>query len=141
MKKQIFIVLLLVLWITSCWNDEWNNIKENKQVNVIEEKVEKEVILKEFEMDSFTEIIDWKYFPQFSIKNIEVNVWDTVRLKINTTKWTHDIRLDEFGVFAETPEWEVTTVEFIADKTGTFTYYCSKPNHMKNGHWGTIVVK
>jgi hypothetical protein len=36
--------------------------------------VENEIVVKEFEMDSFTEIVDGKYFPQFSVKKIEVNV-------------------------------------------------------------------
>jgi hypothetical protein len=35
--------------------------------------VENEITVKEFEIDSFTQIIDGKYFPQFSVKEIEVN--------------------------------------------------------------------
>ena len=152
-------VLLLVLVLSSCGSDNVNSEKEEvvvdtpltqeqKQVvangggEVIEEAVtETEIIVKEFEMDSFTEIVDGKYFPQFSVKEIEVNEWDPVRLKIRTTKGTHDIKIDEFNVFAETPVDEVTIVEFVADKKGTFQYYCSKPNHRENGHWRTIVVK
>jgi len=132
--------MLLLLWLVSCTDNKEGTSKIN--TTIIDPIItEKAVIIKEFEMDSFTNIVDWKYFPEFSLKNIEVNEWDTVRLKINTTKWVHDITLDEFNVFAETPEWEVTIVEFIASKKWTFEYYCSKPNHRKNGHWGTIVVK
>jgi hypothetical protein len=84
-------VLLLVLVLSSCGSDNVNSEKEEvvvdtpltqeqKQVvangggEVIEEAVtETEIIVKEFEMDSFTEIVDGKYFPQFSVKEIEVN--------------------------------------------------------------------
>jgi nitrite reductase (NO-forming) len=52
----------------------------------------------------------------------------------------HNFNLDEFNISAETPKDEVTTIEFIADKTGSFQYYCSKPGHRAAGHWGTLIV-
>lgn len=142
-----------MLSLSSCTSKENKVVEDtpnNTTVEKVEEKEKIEVIkdeevvkteIKEFKMDSYTEIIDWKYAPKFSVKNIEVNEGDTVRLKINTTKWKHDITIDELNVFSETPEGEVTIVEFVADKKGSFVYYCSKPNHRQNGHWGTIVVK
>jgi len=161
MKKWYFIVaLLLVLGLSSCGSDDSNSQKEEVQKEVVvadtplteeqknvvenwgwESVVENEITVKEFEIDSFTQIIDGKYFPQFSVKEIEVNEWDAVRLKIRTTKWNHNIKIDEFDVFAETPLDAVTVIEFVADKKGTFEYYCTKPGHRDNGHWGTLVVK
>lgn len=96
--------------------------------------------VKEFEMESFTEIIDGQYFPQFSKKEITVNKGDTVRLKINATSGMHNFKIDEFNVLTETPTGEVTVVEFVADKSGEFVYYCAKPNHRALGHWGTLKV-
>lgn len=96
--------------------------------------------VKEIIMTSFTEIKDGKYFPQYSVTEITVNKGDLVRIKVTVTKGTHDIKIDEFNVFAETPLNEEVTVEFIADKVGEFEYYCTKPGHRENGHWGTLKV-
>ena len=32
-------------------------------------------------------------------------------------------------------------VQFLADKTGTFQYYCSVGKHRSMGMWGTIIVQ
>ena len=41
-------------------------------------------------------------------------------MKIRTTKGTHDIKIDEFNVFAETPVDEVTIVEFVAETSSVW---------------------
>jgi len=96
--------------------------------------------VKEFVMESFTEVIDGKYFPKFSPNNLTVNKGDLVRIKITNIKGTHDFKIDEFNVYAETPLDQEVIVEFVADKAGSFEYYCTKPGHRQNGHWGTINV-
>jgi len=102
--------------------------------------MEDESSVKEVSMDSFTEIIDGKYFPQFSVKEITVKKGQTLRLKINTTSGMHNFKIDEFDVFSETPTGEVTTIEFTPDQVGEFVYYCAKPGHRALGHWGTLKV-
>lgn len=102
-------------------------------------KQDEAVKVREIAMDSFTEIIDGKYFPQYSIKEITVKKGETIRLKINTTG-NHDFKIDELNVYSETPAGEITTIEFTADKVGEFIYWCTKPNHRTNGHWGTIKI-
>src|SRR3989338_1552071 len=96
--------------------------------------------VKEFVMESYTEIIDEKYYPKFSPNEITVNKGDTVRIKITNTKGTHDFKIDEFNAYTETPLNEQVAVEFAADKAGSFEYYCTKPGHRANGHWGTLKV-
>lgn len=97
--------------------------------------------VKEIAMTSFTEIIDGKYKPQFSKKQIVVNKGDKVRMKITVTNGTHDFKIDEFNVYADTKELNKEyVVEFTADKAGEFTYYCTKPGHRQNGQWGIIKV-
>jgi nitrite reductase (NO-forming) len=96
--------------------------------------------VREFTMNSFTQITDGKYFPQFSLKNITVSKGDTVRLKITNIKGVHDFKIDEFNVYAMTPLDQEVTVEFVADKVGSFEYYCTQPGHRQNGHWGTLTV-
>ena len=96
--------------------------------------------VKEFSMTSFTDIINGKYFPQYSLKEITVKKWDLVRIKITVTKGMHNFNIDEFNIHSETPTNKETTVEFTADKVGKFIYYCSKPGHRANGHRGTLIV-
>jgi plastocyanin len=97
--------------------------------------------VKEFVMESFTEVVDGKYFPQFSPGEIRVEQGDTVRIKVTNIKGTHDFKIDEFDVHAQTPLNEEVVVEFVADKAGTFEYYCTMPGHRQNGHWGKLIVE
>ena len=74
------------------------------------------------------------------MKELEVNKGDLVRLKVTVTAGEHDFKIDEFNVYSETPLNEEVIIEFVADQAGEFVYYCTKPNHRKNGHWGTLTV-
>ena len=97
--------------------------------------------VKEFVMESFTEVIDGKYYPQYSLKEITVKKGDLVRIKITVTSGMHDLKIDEFNVYADTKELNKEyVVEFIADKAGEFVYYCTKPRHRELGHGGTLKV-
>ncbi|MBI4894911.1 MAG: cupredoxin domain-containing protein [Candidatus Aenigmarchaeota archaeon] len=96
--------------------------------------------VKEFHLESFYTMEDGNPHPQFSVKNITVNKGDFVRIYVNTTKGTHDFNIDELNVHKQTPTGQITTIEFIADKSGEFVYYCSMPGHRQNGHWGTLTI-
>jgi len=97
--------------------------------------------VKEFSMTSFTEIIDGKYYPQYSLKNITVNKGDLVKIKLTVTSGMHDFKIDEFNVYADTKELNKEyVIEFVADKAGEFVYYCTKPGHRQLGHWGILKV-
>ena len=100
-----------------------------------------EAPVKEFIVTSYTEFIDEKPKPQFSIKEIAVKKGDLVRIKITVTSGMHDFKIDEFNVYADTKELNKDyVVEFMADRTGEFIYYCTKPGHRQNGQWGTLIV-
>lgn len=103
-------------------------------------EIKKEQPVKEFTMQSFVEIVDGQPKPQYSLKEITVNKGDLVRIKITVTKGMHDFKIDEYNVYADTQPNVETIVEFTADKTGEFVYYCTKPGHRQNGHWGTLKV-
>ena len=96
--------------------------------------------VKEFTMQSFVEQVNGTFYPQFSIKEIRVDEGDLVRIKVTNTAGNHDFKLDEFNVYSATPLNQEMTIEFIADKTGTFEYYCTMPGHRAMGHWGTLIV-
>lgn len=83
----------------------------------------------------------------FSPSTISVKKGDTVRVTLNNTdanskfEITHDFVIDEFQVQSEEiGEGESTTFEFVADKAGSFEYYCSIGEHRENGMFGTLTV-
>ncbi|MSU74269.1 hypothetical protein EXS57_00645 [Candidatus Kaiserbacteria bacterium] len=97
--------------------------------------------VKEFSMTSWMETTDGKMSAHFSLNEIRVKKGDTVKITITNTAGTHDFVLDEFNVAKETPLNEPVVVEFVADKTGTFEYYCSKYNHRQIGQKGNLIVE
>ena len=55
---------------------------------------------------------------------------------------THDFIIDEFNVATKRLNGgEQDAVEFTADKTGSFEYYCSVGQHRQNGQVGTLIVE
>lgn len=78
----------------------------------------------------------------FKTKQLTVNKGDTVRITFKNTGGFHDWVLDEFN--AKTKQLqagEEETIEFVADKSGDFEYYCSVGNHRQMGMKGTLTVK
>ena len=133
----IAISFILMITLTGCGKTSTTDTKTTST----EEKAQIESgAVKEFEIESFTKVVDGKYFPQFSIKELTVNKGDLVRLKINTTSGKHDLKIDELNVYSETPTGELTVIEFTADKVGEFVYWCTKPRHRELGHWGTLTI-
>lgn len=101
---------------------------------------ENNVPIKEFSMTSFTEFVDGKPKPQYSLKEITVKKGDIVRITITTTSGMHNFNIDEYNISAETPLNEPTFIEFKANQGGEFVYYCSKLGHRQAGHLGILKV-
>ncbi len=138
MNKKFILGILIFIIIVAAGIVIFNIMNPSATENTIKSSDNSPV--KEFSINSYTEIIDGKYYPKFSLNKIEINKGDTVRLKITNTKGTHDFKIDEFNVYTETPLNQEVIVEFTADKAGSFEYYCSKPGHRQNGHWGTLKI-
>ena len=69
-----------------------------------------------------TYIQNFRYNPE----NINVNLGDTVRVTIqNRDSVTHGISLPIFGVSQFVRPGQITTIEFVADKTGNPETFCS----------------
>ena len=78
----------------------------------------------------------------FSPNAITVNKGDKVKITLKNVSGTHDFVIDEFNArTSQTKAGETATVEFTADKTGSFEYYCSVGNHRQQGMVGTLTVK
>lgn len=73
---------------------------------------------------------------------IAVERGTALTLRIKNLDVSHGFGLDEFGINKVTPAGQVTEIKFVADKQGTFTFYCTvfcgtgHPNHR-----GTLIVE
>ncbi len=110
MNKVILIIFIVLIFITGCSNPE-NTEKSNKETNIIVGEI------KEFSIIAK----QWEFNP----KTIEVNQGDKVKLNIKSIDVTHGFTLPDFGVNSRLNPEQTTVVEFIADKTGTFSFFCS----------------
>ncbi len=77
----------------------------------------------------------------FTPKVLTVKKGDTVKINFKNAGGFHDFKIDEFGVASKKiNDGEETSVQFVADKIGTFQYYCSVGSHREKGMWGTLTV-
>jgi plastocyanin len=80
---------------------------------------------------------------KFEPSVMTVNKGDKVKITFKNTGGFHDFVIDEFDG-AKTKQIGANaseTIEFVADKTGSFEYYCSVGNHRGMGMKGTLTVK
>lgn len=92
------------------------------------------VTTKEFTIDSFS--------YGYSMEEIRVNEGDTVTINLTNSNGLHDWVVDEFNAATETIRaGEETSVTFVADKAGTYEFYCSIGNHRAQGMVGKLIVE
>lgn len=85
--------------------------------------------------------VDAKSFS-FSPNEIRVKKGDKVKIVMNNTGGFHDWVVDEFNARTERVTGPATaSVEFTADKAGTFEFYCSVGEHRQMGMKGNLVVE
>ncbi len=78
----------------------------------------------------------------FTPNEITVNKGDTVRIVFKNLSGNHNWTIDEFNARTKVIKTgEEDTIEFIADKAGTFQYYCSVGTHRQMGMRGEFIVK
>lgn len=77
---------------------------------------------------------------KFEPSTMVVNQGDTVEITF-TSSGIHDLVIDEFNArTAQIGSGDTETLTFVADKKGSFEYYCSVGNHRANGMTGTLTV-
>jgi cytochrome c oxidase subunit 2 len=73
---------------------------------------------------------------------IKVKKGDKVKITFQNSEGFHDWVVSEFGAATKQTKAPTTEViEFVADKTGNFEYYCSVGKHREMGMKGTLVVE
>lgn len=138
------LVLLLVLvigtFIFLSNNQSENQIEngnENTDINN-QESISQTGETKTFVLtgENFKFLMDGQEAPE-----LIVNEGDKVIIEFTSTSGFHDWVVDEFNAATEkVNEGQSTSVEFIANKKGTFEYYCSVGQHRANGMFGNLTV-
>ena len=78
----------------------------------------------------------------FSPSTIAVDKGDAVKITFKDNDGFHDLRIDGYDIGTQKIQTGgESSVQFVADKTGTFEYYCSVGEHRENGMRGTLTVK
>lgn len=121
-KVMIFLILLFVFFLTACGSknttSELNDAQNVKEFDIIAKQ--------------------WSFEPD----TIIVDKGDMVKLRIKSVDVDHGISIPEFGVNERLKSGKTVKVEFVADKTGTFTFFCNVicgagHNNMR----GTLIVR
>lgn len=78
----------------------------------------------------------------FNPKEIRVKKGNTVKIVFTNKEGFHDWGIDEFNArTAQIAAGKTETIQFVADKAGTFEYYCSVGNHRAQGMKGNLIVE
>ena len=79
------------------------------------------------------EISNFKFTPD----TIEVNAGEMVLLTLYGREGQHTFTLEDFNIDMQMPEGRVDTIQLIADKVGTFEFYCRYHSNMR----GQLIVR
>lgn len=73
---------------------------------------------------------------------IKVNKGDTVTVEFKNDGGMHDFVIDEFAARTTVIQTDGTdSVTFVADRAGSFEFYCSVGQHRANGMKGMLIVQ
>jgi len=152
MKGTISFVIAAVVIVGGLWF--W---KDNKSPDSVDEPVTEQPTINTdsgngtgaaVSVDSEVSVGTAKTFTvigksfSFSPSEMRVRKGDTVKIIFNNTEGTHDFVMDEFNVrTARIAGGTSAEATFVADKTGSFEYYCSVGQHRQMGMKGTLVVE
>ena len=117
------VLLLGMLLVSGC-------ISQNDSQSSTPDQIEPTGEVKVFEMTA----------RQFSFEpgTITVEKGDTVKLTITSIDVTHGFALPDFGIYENLEPGKMVNVEFVADKEGTFNFFCSVPCGSGHGGAGRI---
>ena len=136
MKKIMFLLFVLVVLIASACS------KQNAGQIVGQGSSVPEQEAAPIQSGDFKEFkITAKQF-EFEPSTIEVNKGDKVRLIVTSTDVPHGIAIKEYGINEQLLVGKPVTIEFTADKEGSFTAYCSVFCGSGHGNMkGKLIVK
>ena len=142
MKKLYIFFILSLFLISACTQVETSSqLEKTIVIDTNDEVMEKsnEVMEKKSSVKEFNIVAKkWDFNPS----TIIVNKGDTVKLNIESIDVAHGIVILDFGVNEKLEPGKTTNIEFIADKEGTFSFFCNV--FCGSGHSemrGTLIVQ
>ncbi len=78
---------------------------------------------------------------KFEPAEIKVSKGDTVKITFKDDDGTHNLVVDGYNVSTRILSEGTDTIQFVANKAGTFEYYCSIGSHRDLGMKGTLIVE
>lgn len=150
MKKIIFLLAILAVILFGCGKaSEPQQVQQEViseqtvQEDVVEQtpivKGETEVVAEEPQLREFT--VHGSSF-EFDNKELKVKKGDRVRITFISDDIGHNLLIDEFNIRTNVISSGATeVVEFIADKIGTFPFYCSVGQHRSLGMESKLIVE
>ena len=104
--KKTFLVCIVVLLLSGC------GTKEPASVPTVQTGA-----VKEFTLTAQ----NWEFSPS----TIRVNQGDTVVIHARTIEGIHSLLFPDFNINKRLDPGEEVTIQFVADKKGTFSFACS----------------
>lgn|SRR3989344_4400248 len=143
-SKKILGLFLVALFIVGCSSQldrdvivVDDNLDQNENSNGLDIVVSESTSSYSLTAENFKYDIDGQENPDLS-----VCLGDKVKIDLTIKDGFHDWVVDEFNAKTEQKKTgETTSVEFTADKEGTFEYYCSVGSHRAKGMKGNLIVE
>ena len=125
MKKIIFCLSLIALiFLVGCSHVNKSNTNSDVSSKFPApgfEDIEEAIVNTESIKEISVTAKQWEFDPD----PIVVNKGDNVKLNIKSIDVMHGFALPDFGINSRLNPGQTTTVEFTADKIGTFAFFCS----------------
>lgn len=145
MKKIIFYLSLIALiFLVGCSHVNKSNTNSDVSSKFPApgfEDIKEAIVNEEGNTDNIQEISvtakKWKFDPD----QIIVNKGERIKLSIKSIDVAHGFSLPDFDINTRLEPGETKVVEFIANKAGTFSFFCSV--YCGSGHSdmkGTLIV-
>lgn len=155
MKKDILVFgILSLLLVASCQQAQTAEEPEGMQMPVPGEDVDEAIV--NGDMAGTEEAADTGSVKTFVLTgqnfrfsmggqdnpDLKVKMGDRVRIEFTSQEGFHDWVVSEFNAATQRVNaGQSTSVEFTADKKGTFEYYCSVGSHKQAGMKGQLIVE
>lgn len=79
---------------------------------------------------------------EFNPKEIKVKKGDTVKITFKNNEEFHNLTIDGYNVGTkQINAGESDTIQFVADKAGTFEFFCNVDGHKDKGMVGNLIVE
>ena len=154
MKAIIFLIAVVIIGVVGFVffgeTTEAPTTTEAEVMNMEDEVTEEETSILDVEVSTDAEVavgnevvltLDAFNFG-YSESEIRVKEGDTVTINLTSSDGFHDWVVDEFNAATgKIQEGGETSVTFVADKSGTYEFYCSVGSHRANGMVGTLIVE